>query len=65
MSHALATVRHDGRRPSVTPGSRYGKNKISREAATDNQKIMAVAHAAAAICRPSRAQGFLSPTTWG
>ena len=21
MSHALATVRHDGRRPSVTPGS--------------------------------------------
>ena len=22
MSHALATVRHDGRRPSVTPGKR-------------------------------------------
>ena len=22
MSHALATVRHDGRRPSVTPGTR-------------------------------------------
>ena len=25
MSHALATVRHDGRRPSVTPGIRCGK----------------------------------------
>jgi hypothetical protein len=24
MSHALATVRHDGRRPSVTPGKRQG-----------------------------------------
>ena len=23
MSHALATVRHDGRRPSVTPGTGY------------------------------------------
>ena len=30
MSHALATVRHDGRRPSVTPGTWYGKNTQPR-----------------------------------
>jgi hypothetical protein len=57
MSHALATVRHDGRRPSVTPGTRWEKT-TSREAATDNRKMMAAAHAAAAICRPSRAPEF-------
>jgi len=30
MSHALATVRHDGRRPSVTPGTQYGRNNEPR-----------------------------------
>ena len=55
MSHALATVRHDGRRPSVTPGTPCRKKSTSREAATDNRKIMAAVHAAASICRPFRA----------
>ena len=58
MSHALATVRHDGRRPSVTPGTRYEKIIPSREAATDDQTRMAAAHAAAAICRPLGARQF-------
>jgi hypothetical protein len=35
-----------------------GKTK-SREAATDNQKVMAATRAAAAVCRPFRAPGFL------
>ena len=35
MSHALATVRHDGRRPSVTPGTGAEKSRRSREAAKD------------------------------
>ena len=30
MSHALATVRHDGRRPSVTPGLTVEKSKKPR-----------------------------------
>jgi len=35
MSHALATVRHDGRRPSVTPGNTRGLITASPEGATD------------------------------
>ena len=35
------------------------KKISSREAATDNQRMMASAHAAAVICRPSRA-----PINW-
>jgi hypothetical protein len=30
MSHALATVRHDGRRPSVTPGITCGNTREPR-----------------------------------
>jgi hypothetical protein len=33
-------------------------DRASREAATDNQKMMAAAHAAAVICRLFRAPGF-------
>ncbi len=65
MSHALATVRHDGRRPSVTPGPRSGKRPTSREAATDNPRVTAAAHAAAAICRPFRAGGNGALVSWG
>ena len=65
MSHALATVRHDGRRPSVTPGTRSGENFTSREAATDGSRVMAAAHAAVAICRPSRAAGNGALGSWG
>ena len=65
MSHALATVRHDGRRPSVTPGTRSGKNFISREAATDNPRLIAAAHAAATIYRPFRAGGNGPLGSWG
>jgi hypothetical protein len=35
MSHALATVRHDGQRPSVTPGGGCPKKTQSPEGATD------------------------------
>ena len=35
--------------------------QVSREAATHSQMIMAAAHAAAAICRPSRAPGVGIP----
>ena len=62
MSHALATVRHDGRRPSVTPGIRHEKNSLSREAATDNRKTVTAADAAAMIFRPlSGASGLRYP----
>jgi hypothetical protein len=49
MSHALATVRHDGRRPSVTPGEECQKNP----GALKGRKIAAVASAAATIFRLS------------
>ena len=35
--------------------------QVSRESATHSQMIMAAAHAAAAICRPSRAPGVGIP----
>jgi len=38
---------------------------VSREAATDNHKTMAAAHAAAAICRPSRALWGWAFLSWG
>jgi hypothetical protein len=64
MSHALATVRHHGRRPSVTPGGRL-KNRRSREAATDNPVPMVAAHAATTICRPFRAGWKANSVSWG
>jgi len=41
----------------VSPRNTVRKNPTSREAATDDQKGMAAAHAAAAVCRPFRAPG--------
>ena len=38
MSHALATVRHDGRRPSVTPGS--GQRKNDKPRSGDRQSVI-------------------------
>jgi len=38
MSHALATVRHDGRRPSVTPGS--GQRKDEKPRSGDRQSVV-------------------------
>ena len=40
-------------------------NQTSREAATDNQQMMAAAHAAAEICRPFRAGGNGALVSWG
>jgi len=38
MSHALVTVRHDGRRPSVTPGS--GQRKNDKPRSGDRQSVV-------------------------
>jgi hypothetical protein len=64
MSHALVAVRHDGRRPSVTPGLKVEKSKKPRSG--DRQLApMVAAHAATAICRPFRAGREIASVSWG
>jgi hypothetical protein len=65
MSHALATVRHDGRRPSVTPGTECGKNHKPRsgERQIDDDGFGCAPQTQSVA--PSGLPGIVMPTTCG